>query len=393
MSARFREWRHRHPRGTDILIALGVFAVALLIRPDGPAPITSLSATTVALLVLACTSLVWRRTQPILVCAITAATGFAGVMIAGGPSAVVLPAFIGVYSVATLRRRSLAILAASATALLMVLALVLTDSSAASSPTTYAVIAWGGMAAAIGIAVRSQRAIVAAAEERARRAEETRDERARQAVTEERLRIARELHDVVAHHIAVISVQSGVARHLLTEDPEQAAEALGHIREASQVVLSELTAILGLLRSPEDETRAPAPGMDQFDSLVDSVRRSGVTVVVRTTGTSPELTPVLDLTLFRVLQEALTNARKHGTGSAEVGLTYRSEDILVEVTNPGSPGRATGSPGHGLLGMRERVAAVGGTLATGTDAHGAFTVTMTIPVRLHEHVVDEEEGP
>ena len=152
MSGRFRDWRHRHPRGTDILIALGVFVVALLIRPDGPAPITSLSAVTVALLGLACTSLVWRRTQPILVWAITAATGFVGVMIAGGPSAVVLPAFIGVYSVATLRQRSLAILAAAATALLMVLALVLTDSSAASSPTTYAVIAWGGMAAAIGIA-------------------------------------------------------------------------------------------------------------------------------------------------------------------------------------------------------------------------------------------------
>ena len=154
MSGRFRDWRHRHPRGTDILIALGVFVVALLIRPDGPAPITSLSAVTVALLALACTSLVWRRTQPLLVWAITAATGFVGVMIAGGPSVVVLPAFIGVYSVATLRQRSLAILAAAATALLMVLALVLTNSSAASSPTTYAVIAWGGMAAAIGIAVR-----------------------------------------------------------------------------------------------------------------------------------------------------------------------------------------------------------------------------------------------
>jgi signal transduction histidine kinase len=269
----------------------------------------------------------------------------------------------------------------------MIGALVVAQPEALKSPTTYAVLAWGAMATAVGIAVSSQRAVVAAAEERAARAEASRDEEARRAVTEERLRIARELHDVVAHHISVINVQAGVARHLLDDNPEMAGEALGHIRESSQVVLSELSTILGLLRSPHDDpTTAPAPGLDQLDALIDSVRRSGVTVTVRSTGQRPELAPVVDLTAYRLTQEALTNARKYGTGVIDLDLVYDTDQLIIDVRNRIAAGVDATRTGHGLIGMRERVAAVGGQLDTGAHSDGSYSVHAVLPIRLRDMV-------
>jgi signal transduction histidine kinase len=380
-----RTWLRAHPLVADALLALTVFAVALMVRPEGPGFMTPVTTATVSLLVISCASLVLRRRYTLAVWGFTTLAGVAGVVTAPGPSAVVLPAFVGVYTVATQRSRRTAIATATATVLLMVLALIIALPDALQLPTTYAVLAWGGMATAIGIAVRSQRAIVAAAEERALRAEASRDEEARRAVTEERLRIARELHDVVAHHISVINVQAGVAKHLLDDDPAQASEALGHIRESSQVVLSELATILGLLRHPgDDSTTAPAPGLDQLDALIDSVRRSGVSVSVRSTGARPDLAPVVDLTAYRLIQEALTNARKYGTGTAEVELAYQQEVLTIDVRNRIADGTHTDSLGHGLIGMRERVAAVGGQLNTGAQGDGTFAVHAVLPAHLRE---------
>lgn len=378
MWTRLRDWWRGHPHGADVTTAAAVFLAAVVIRPDGPTSPSGIESGTAWLLAAACLALVWRRSQPVAVWAIATATGFLGVVTADGPSPVVLPAFVAVYTVATHRRRAVAIAAAMTTALAMVVALVITESSAASSPTTYAVLAWGGLAAAIGIAVRSQRALLAAAEERARRAEQSRDEEAQRAVTEERLRIARELHDVVAHHISVINVQAGVARHLLPADPVQAQEALGHIREASQVVLGEMSTILGLLRSPDDASAvSPAPGMEQFDALVDSTRRAGLQVTVRSTGTVVELPPLLDLTVYRLLQEALTNARKHGTGTVDLDLRWAHDLITLDVRNAIATTQGGGT-GHGLIGMRERVASVGGRLTVNDD--GVFHVHAELPL-------------
>jgi signal transduction histidine kinase len=233
----------------------------------------------------------------------------------------------------------------------------------------------------VGLAVSSQRAAVAAAEERAQQAEATREEEAVRRVTDERLRIARELHDVVAHHISVINVQAGVARHLLDAQPDKAREAMGLVRESSRTVLTEMSTVLGLLRTGEDELpTAPAPGLGQISALLDSMRRAGLQVTARTSGEPRPLSQIADLTAYRVAQESLTNALKHGTGTADLDFDYDTSGVTVEVRNPQ---RTSGPPapggGHGLVGMRERVAAIGGRFTAGATPDGSFTVCVQIP--------------
>ena len=246
-----------------------------------------------------------------------------------------------------------------------------------------ATVAVSGAAAAVGVAVRSQRAALAAAQDRAHQAELTREEEAERRVTDERLRIARELHDVVAHHISVINVQAGVARHLMDADPGQARTALGLVREASKTVLSEMSAVVGLLRTQdEDAPTEPAPGLSRVPALVESVRRAGLELSWTSTGDPHPLPPICDLTAYRVVQESLTNAVKYGTGSADLVIDHRPEAVTIEVRNPVDPTR-TASPGagHGLIGMRERVEAVSGLLVTGPDGAGGFTVHAEVPRR------------
>jgi signal transduction histidine kinase len=241
-----------------------------------------------------------------------------------------------------------------------------------------------GAAAAVGVAVRSQREAVEAAEARARQAEATREEEAERRVTDERLRIARELHDVVAHHISVINVQAGVARHLLDQQPEQARNALTLVREASRTVLAEMSTVLGLLRTGEDEhPTEPAPGLDRVGDLVDSMRRAGLAVTSRTEGQPYRLPQIADLTAYRVVQESLTNALKHGAGTAELTVDHQPSAVVIEVRNPArtdtAPSPSPGRVGHGLVGMRERVASVDGQFAAGPDPDGSFTVRVEIP--------------
>jgi len=240
------------------------------------------------------------------------------------------------------------------------------------------------MAAAVGEAVRGRRAALAAVEERAVRAERTREEEARRRVAEERLHIARELHDVVAHHIAVINVQAGVAGHLITSQPEAAAEALGHVRRSSRAVLDELSGLLGVLRRPEesDTPTEPAPGMAQLDDLVESFRASGLDLRSTLTGEVHDLPATVDLVAYRVVQEALTNAHRHGTSTARLSVAYTPSEIILEVTNAVAAQPHAGGSGLGLVGMRERAGAVGGTIKAGIEADERFHVRATLPLQL-----------
>jgi signal transduction histidine kinase len=220
-----------------------------------------------------------------------------------------------------------------------------------------------------------------AAEARARQAEATREEEADRRVTDERLRIARELHDVVAHHISVVNVQAGVARHLLRAQPDQAEAALGLVREASRTVLVEMSTVLGLLRTGEEEhPTEPAPGLDRVGALVESMRRAGLRITAHTIGEPYPVPQLADLTVYRVVQESLTNALKHGTGTADLELAYGPSALVVEVCNArrtgGEPSR---DGGHGLVGMRERVASVAGRFAAGPTDDGGFRVCVEIP--------------
>ena len=255
------------------------------------------------------------------------------------------------------------------------------------APDSFAILAWSGFALATGDAIRNRREYVAAIEERARRAEETRETEARRRVIEERLRIARELHDVVAHHMAVINVQAGVASHLVRTDATGAEQALGVVRDAGRSVLDELSGLLNVLRNADDEIApaAPMPTLREIDGLVASFAAAGLDVTLQVEGEPVPLSDALQLTVYRIVEEALTNAHKHGTGTATVHIGHRPTEIDVRVENAlvhdragsvGAEDEPTG--GHGTLGMRERVAAMHGRLTLGA-AGTRFVVHATLP--------------
>ena len=239
------------------------------------------------------------------------------------------------------------------------------STGSAWSPQSLGLVAWIGMTAAAGDAVRSRRAYVAEVEERARRAEQTREEEAGRRVIQERVRIARELHDVVAHHIAVINVQAGAASHVLTRHPEQADQALTHIRAACDTVLSELASIVGVLRQSDDDVAVePVRGLARLTDMLDALAAAGLTVERKQVGAARELPAVVDLAAYRILQEALTNAHKYGTGTAHLTVTYTVDAVTLDVVNTVAEDRIPSRSGYGILGMRERAATAGGTLDT-----------------------------
>jgi signal transduction histidine kinase len=231
---------------------------------------------------------------------------------------------------------------------------------------------------------RRQEAIVAA-RERAAELEAAREELARRAVTEERLRIARELHDVVAHSMSIIAVQSGVGAHLLDSRPEEARKALAAVEVTSRQALVEMRRLLGVLRQ-EAEPRgglAPAPGLGGVEALAAEVARAGVRVEVRIEGTPAELPAGLELSAYRIVQEALTNVVRHaGPATARVAVRYAADRVEVEVADDGRDGDPAGQDhgGHGIAGMRERAALYGGTLEAGPRPGGGFRVAASLPL-------------
>lgn len=241
-----------------------------------------------------------------------------------------------------------------------------------------------GVGAAIGDATRNRRAYVAEVEARARRAEQSRDEEAARRVVAERMRIARELHDLVAHHIAVIKVQATGARHVLAEHPETAEPALEHISRSADEVLREIAALVGLLRTsgePGDAAQetAPTSGLNLLPALVRELASAGLQVVHRETGVNRHLPAVVDLAAFRIVQEALTNAHKYGDGSAELSIDYSLEGINVQVVNPVRTSSGGSGTGFGILGMQERAGATGGSLTAGLVAGSRFVVRAHLP--------------
>jgi signal transduction histidine kinase len=245
----------------------------------------------------------------------------------------------------------------------------------------------GGAPAFAVIVLLSLIAGQAAAEWRARaerRTGEAHEEEARRRVAEERIRIARDVHDVVSHSIATINVQAGVALHVMEEQPQQAREALVAIRVASRDALRDLRGILGLLRDADGaEPRAPAGGLEQLGDLVDSIRRAGVTVSVEADVGGGHVPAAVDVAAYRVVQEALTNVLRHAPGAAaRVSVRRAPAELQVEVEDDGAapPAQARQGAGQGLLGMRERVRAAGGTLDAGPRDGSGFAVRARLPL-------------
>ncbi|TYP90525.1 sensor histidine kinase [Blastococcus xanthinilyticus] len=393
---------HAHPLLLDAVVSVVVVVVDYFFVPSvsgNPAP----TAAELALIGLTLAAVTLRHRWPVRALALTVAGASIVVLLYGIESVATLAPLVALYAVALRSDRRTTLLAwASSAAVLAAAGALGALAAPGDGPWQDAlqVVSWSAAVAAVGNGLRNRRAYLAAVEERAARAERTREEEARRRVAEERMRIARDLHDVVAHHIAVVTVQAGVAQHLMTSQPEAATEALGTVRRSAAAVLEELGDILSVLRGPGEPTvsGAPAPGLARLDALIESFAAAGLEVDWSLSGAPQDLAPTVDLVAYRVLEEGLTNALKYGTGTAHLSVEYRTTTLVLQVRNtvriltpagsahetpdgPAPSGSALSGTGHGLLGMRERAAAVGGSLTAAPTPAGTFLVTAELPLR------------
>jgi len=373
-----------HPWLFDAVPATLVSVISLVplvfgLEPDGhqPTGADGVAAAVAFVLLLA------RRRAPLAVLALTLLSTAALTAAASDlPAALVAAAMIAVYTVARTASRRLAVIA-TATAAITLFGVSAVAMDSVAGPENFAVLAWTGMVAAIGGTMRTWRDYLAATEERATRAEASKELEARRRVAEERLRIARELHDVIAHHIALMNVQAGIASHLLRTEPDQADIVLGQMRESGRTVLDELSSVLYVLRQPGDdrEPTEPVPDLSRLGLLLDSLTAAGLSIHHRRAGRPRPLPTATELAAYRIIQEGLTNAHKHGAGGTHLLLDYRPDALHIQIRNPvrARPAPAAGT-GHGLTGMSERAHAVGGTLHTGHEPDGTFGVDARLPL-------------
>jgi len=335
-----------------------------------------------ALVVAQSLSLYWRRHHPIIVFAIVFLAGLIGEVF-GVRSPQGLALLAAVYSVSVYAETQPRLAVAGLGVLAVATGVggsLLRRSPAWSTALTIGAIllvAW-----VMGDYARNRRQYLLVLQKRAEALEIQIAENRRQAAEEERVRIARELHDVVSHNVSVMAIQAGAAR---VAGGDSVAQALGSIEITARDTLAELNRLLGVLRRSESgPSRSPQPGISQVEALLKSAREAGFHTEVRVTGVARALPAALDLSAYRIIQEAVTNAMKHsGAGRIEVLIEYASDGLGLAVTDDGrgaSSDAITGSNGHGLIGMRERVAIFGGRLETTSSALGGFTVRARLPL-------------
>jgi signal transduction histidine kinase len=367
----------RRPPRIDFIVAgvIAVWAVLEALLNDGPGP----KWLRVIVALVFSVPLVWRRRSPLAVMAVIAATVIVVATVADKPEPGTMPfpaLLIATFSVGLhVRSLPLALLGGLIPVATMIWILT-TDFYTGETPdlseffilTFFISGAWSA-----GRVVRHRA-------EQAAHAEATSGERAREAASAERVRIARELHDVVAHSVSMIAVQAGAAEELVERDPAAARQHMSAVRKTAREALVEMRRLLGVLR--EDEaTYSPQPGLARVEDLIEESRAAGVPTELREEGERPAVAPGIDLAAYRIVQEALTNVRKHaGEVATTVTVRYRPDGIDLEVVNaPGATGNGGGS-GHGLVGMRERARVYGGSIDAGPDADGGFVVRARLPL-------------
>lgn len=381
--------RSRVPWWVGDLVAAGFIALAAF-APFPGAEFRPGSALTLVVVLLPAGLLPFRRRWPAWVLAACIACYGVAAFLGTVAPGVVLATAISMFGLATRSPRrttllsaALAIVAITALSLLAVIGGVF-DPRILQFAITIA------FAAAAGDATRSRREYIQAITDRALRAEQTRESEARRRVTEERLRIARDLHDAVAHQISVISLNAGVASSALDVRPDKTREALATIRTASRTVLSEIGDLLGMLRTDADDPdptggTLPQPRLDRIGDLVGEFGRAGLEVTVRWEGDPARLPVAVDIVAYRVIQEALTNAHKHGAEHrTHVLVAVHPDRVEIVVTNPvvpqpHSPVAEPTAGGRGLIGIRERVASVHGSVETGPTP-GGYRVAAVLPI-------------
>jgi signal transduction histidine kinase len=382
------------PNRLDIVFTAAVAALAvtgLFVDDLGPGDTDGPVSAVVVLTLLTVAPLLWRRAHSLRVLlAVTAGVILLSVTDQVGTGAGVAQ-IIAMFGVAVGRTRAPAVaaLAVAQTGTVVWISL----GAPRATPLTVvanalALFAVWAFARSIGF----RRAYTAELEARAERLERTREADTRAAIAEERGRIARELHDVVAHHVSVMTVQATAAQRTLARDPERAREAMSAVEQTGRAALVEMRRLVGILRGHETDTadgrpdeghNAPQPGLDEIDALVTQVREAGLPVELAIEGRPRPLAPGVDLAAYRIVQEALTNTLKHaGPAASRVLIGYGPGELLVRVADDGAGAAAPEAPertGHGLLGMRERVSLYGGHLDAGPGPGGGFEVVARIP--------------
>jgi signal transduction histidine kinase len=350
-------------------------------RFDGPLWLSS------ALLLFAMAPLVWRRRAPLLTAGAMAAGISIDVIFVSSTAPFVgafFPVLITAYSLAAYESplgRSLAGLAVLAGAVTSVSAAVpgLESVGDLGFNLLFLACAW-----ALGRFVRQKRLDAKALSRRAEDLERNREREAREAVELERSRIARELHDVIAHSVSLMGIQAAAAEGVLTLEPERAREPLRAIQATAREAVDELRRLLGVLRETHpDGGLSPQPGLAALDTLAEQMRAAGLPVELRVEGAGTAgLSPGIELSAYRIVQEALTNALKHGGGApATVVVRHLPEALEIEVADRGGGGGGNGKVGHGLIGMRERVALYGGRFEADGRVGGGFSVRVLLPIR------------
>jgi signal transduction histidine kinase len=372
----------RHPRLVDGAVAVAVQLVALpmTIRSD-PQPWVWVFD---AALVL---PLVWRRRAPLVVFGVLAAVALLQWALAlrlGADSALL----VALYTVAAYRPRAWAVLAAAVVEVGVVLAAV---RFSPARGVLASLVFLSGLAAAaffIGTSVQNRRAYLAALVDRARWLERDRDQQARLAATAERSRIARELHDIVAHSLTVVVTMAEAAAATVDSDTPAARQAMTEVATTGRGALGEMRRLLGVLRTAQSETdadtgnRAPVPGLERVDELVAGARAAGLPVRLTVSGPARPVPSTLDATAYRVVQESLTNALRHAVEPTRVHVQLRwdADELVLDVTDDGRPTARAAQSGHGLVGMRERLQLFGGSVSTGPNPSGGWTVRAVLPL-------------
>ncbi len=358
-------------RAAEVLVpwGVGVFLVLIVLDwADGSRP-AALVVLAFALAVVQAAALRWRRRRPELVTAVVLA-GALGLQLLIPETVLPFAGFFAVGSLAAARSPRVSLVGLAGLELVAA-----TNFLTATVADTLFTMACGVGAWALGEAARGRRVAI--------------EEAARRAVSEEQARVARELHDVVAHTVSVIVVQAAAADEVFDARPDQAREALRSIERAGREAMGELRRVLSAVRPEDGADAAPAdpappqPGLDRIDDLAAPLRAGGLQVVVRREGDAAALPPGIELSAYRIVQEALTNTLRHARATrAEVTLRYRADALEVDVRDDGRAGPAsTGvAGGRGLVGMRERAALLGGTLEAGRLERGGFRVHARLPL-------------
>ncbi len=394
MSALY-SWLRRHPMLVDAVLAVMLVPLSLgQIHPGpatlvhGPATLTHALWIRVLAALLIIGPVAVRRRIPDTAFALAALSGLIQ-LTTPTPSPADIALLVLLYTVAAYRPRRHSVIALLACLGGSVLAdwvwMPLLPEPGYEERLIFAVLfLWGCVLLAwvLGDSMRYRRGYYAALEDKAARLEAERHAQAKIAAAAERARIARELHDVVAHHVSVMVVQADGAGYALRSDPDRAQAALGAISSTGRQALTEMRRLLGVLRSADQHNElAPMPGLGELRELLDQARAAGLEVSYTLTGTPRELPEGAELAAYRVVQESLTNTRKHAglAATAAVTLRYEPAGLTVEVTDDGIAPVSEQPAGHGLAGMRERIAMYGGTVQAGPLPGGGFGVTAHLP--------------